>query len=65
MATILDTFRATDGWDITVELFNGEKRVFHFVQEPPDIQAAVDEIEDKLRPPEIVIIAEDGSIVGE
>jgi hypothetical protein len=42
MNEIIDIFKASDGYDITVISITGERIVFHFGEKPEDIQSAVD-----------------------
>lgn len=42
MNEIIDIFEATDGTDVTVISNTGERFIFHFIEKPEDIQAAVD-----------------------
>ena len=45
MATILNQVRVCDGYDVRCRLADGRLQTFHFPDEPPDVQAAVDEAE--------------------
>lgn len=46
MAIILDQSITGDGYDVRCTLKNGETRVYHFLVEPENVQAAVDALED-------------------
>lgn len=45
MATILESGIVCDGFDVTCVLSNGARHTFHFVNQPEDIQTAVDNLE--------------------
>jgi len=48
MAAILDQSCVCDGFDVRCRLADGSVRVFHFAEEPADVQAAADQVEAAL-----------------
>ena len=48
MAAILEQSRVCDGFDVRCRLADGSVRVFHFAEEPADVQAAADQVEAAL-----------------
>lgn len=44
MTTIEESYSTCDGYDVRVLLSNGMRHTFHFLTEPADLQAKVDEL---------------------